>query len=152
MKSILFSALFFITSSAMCQKYTQAQIDSMVKMVEAGAGEEIAPAFNGTTSTLFIFKNQKNMVNEKLEKNVEEHYKGNYKFLETGEALSPKDTANARFFVMIFDRMQYASGTGVTRTSNEIEYSMTMTDRKTQKIYRYGLSTSCINCLFKQYF
>ena len=151
MKTLLFLISLFLSTNAIGQKYTPAQIDSMVKLFTYSE-EDIAPAFTGTNGTLIVFKHPTNLVNEKLEKNLKEHYKGAYTLLEVGEALNPKDTANSRFFVMVFERTNLGSGTGITTRSTEIEYSMMMTDRKTNKIYRYGLSTSCINCLFKKYF
>ncbi len=152
-KISLFVTLVFICNySSYCQKYTQAQVDSMVKLFTSSENEELPPAFTGSNTTLVIFKTNKKNVDKFLENDIEKYYKGKYLLLEVGEALNPKDTSDTRFFVMVLDRLTYTSATTINRGSSNMEYQITMTDKKLNKIYRYKYSDGCYNCLFKDFF
>ena len=125
---------------------------AQVKIPSLGEGS-IAPEFPVENSILVVFKVSKKSINKYLEKNLEKYYKGEYRLLELGESLSPKDTSNTRFFVMAFDRASAGRFTpDGGREGPQTSYIMTMTDRKTNFVYYYPDASSCYNCLFKDYF
>ncbi len=150
MKKLIIALLILVHYNGFSQKMTQAQIDNIVKL--SYASEEIAPAFTNTNTILVVFKGSKKNVNKYLEKDIEKEYKGDYRLLEAGEGLSPADTSKARFFVMVFDKFNSGYFSAGGRVSPETEYQMTMSDRKTGKIYYYKNTSSCYTCLFKEYF
>ncbi len=152
MKSLLIFSLLLCYIASYSQKYSQAQIDSMVKLFSSSELEELPPAFTGTNTTLVLFKTNKKNVDKFLEKDVAKFYSGKYILLEVGEALSPQDTSSTRFFVSILDRQNYGGHSVINREGTNTEYQILMTDKKLNKMYRYKYSDSCYACLFKYFF
>jgi hypothetical protein len=150
MKKLIIAIFIVANINVFGQQMTQAQIDSIVKI--SNASESIPPTFMGTNTILVVFKYSKKSINKDLEKNLENEYKGEYKILEMGEALNPRDTSKVRFLVMVFDRYSSGYSTDIGRVKSETEYQITMTDRKTGKLYYYKEKSSCYTCVFKDYF
>jgi hypothetical protein len=150
MKKILLLVFVLLCANAYSQKYTQAQIDSIVKL--SSAAEEIPPTFIGQGSILVVFMDSRKNINKYLKKELEKQYKGEYRLLEQGEALDKSDTSKTRFFVTIREGYNSAWGSGSTRVSAETFYQMIMVDRLTKKTYTYKTATSCYSCLFEEYF
>jgi hypothetical protein len=150
MKNIFTIILLTVAFSGYAQKYTPAQIDSIVRL--AAAAEEILPAFIDSNSILVVFKETKKDINKYLEKQLEKQYKGEYRLLEQGESLNKSDTSRTRFFVSIINKFVSGYGSGNSRVSPETLYQMMMIDRKTGKTYTFKEATSCYSCLFETYF
>lgn len=148
----MFTAVFVLLSlCASAQKNKQAAIDSMLNIV-MGEGE-LPPGFTGNATTiLVIFKDKVNSVNKYLEKALEKEYTGQYRLLEQGETLSPKDTANVRYAVQILTTFKPGYFAAGGRQAPETEYRMMMLDRVSKTTYLSNKSTSCFSCLFKSYF
>ncbi len=150
MKKIITIFSVLLTLKGYSQKYTQAQMDSIINF--STASEEIAPDFIEENSILVVFKDTKKDINKYLEKKIEKEYKGEYRLIEPGEALSKNDTSKTRFFISIISRFNAGQGFGNNRISAETVYQMLMMDRKIGKTYYFKQTTSCYSCLFEEYF
>jgi hypothetical protein len=149
MRKILL-AVFIILSCHSHAQNTEPNIDSLMKLMD-GQGE-IPPDFSSSKTILIVFKDAKNSINKYLEKALENEYTGEYRLLEQGEYISPKDTANARYFIMVMPKFVPGHFTAGGREGPETDYQMWMTDRVTKKVYYSKNTSSCFSCLFKDYF
>lgn len=149
MKILLFVLGISFTKNVMSQKYSQTQIDSMVKLFTSSENEDLPPAFKGSNTTLVIFKTNKKNVDKFLENDIEKYYKGKYLLLQVGEALNPKDTSDTRFFVMVMDRLAYTSATTINRGSSNMEYQITITDKKLKKYTDTNIVTAATTAYLK---
>lgn len=150
MQRIILVFLILLSFKGYAQKDTEPTIDSLLQLTN-GQGE-IPPDFSSNKTVLIVFKYSRNSVNKYLEKALEKEYTGEYRLLEKDGYVNPKDTANARYFIMTMPKFIPGHFTAGGREGPETEYQMLMTDRVTKKIYYSKDSSTCFSCLFKDYF
>ena len=126
------------------------QVTAQVKMPTIGEGT-MAPAFPVANSILVVIQNSSKSVNKALQKNLETYYKGEYRLLANGEALNPKDTANARFFIVPMDRTTTTARNTFGDRFTDTGYKLIITDKVTLTYYESDVSSN-YDRLFKEYF
>ena len=129
MKQIMVAFLLLITLYGTAQKSKEPNLDSMMKLMNSK--EEIPPGFNSSTTILIIYKDSRKAVNKYLEKDIEKEYTGEYRLIEEGDRLNPKDTAKARYFMKIVPKFIPGRFTESGRETPDTEYQIMMMDRLT---------------------
>jgi hypothetical protein len=151
MQKILASLLLLLCLNSYGQKGKEPNVDSMLNIMTSK--EELPAEFAGSNTILIVYRDAANSVNKYLEKALENEYHGEYRLIDQGEHLNRKDTAKARYFVMIMPKFTpgHWAPSG-DRQGPETEYQMVMTDRTTKTMYYFKKTSSCFSCLFKDYF
>jgi hypothetical protein len=147
---MMIALLVLISLHGAAQKNKEPNIDSMMKLINTSK-EQVPPDFDASKTILIIYKNVNKAVNKYLEKDIEKEYTGEYRLLELGEYINPKDTARARYFMRIQPKVTPGRFTESGRETPDTEYQIVLTDRRTMTMY-YSRSASCFTCLFKEYF
>jgi hypothetical protein len=150
MKQTMIAVFVLISLCGNAQKTKEPNIDSLMKLINTSK-ESVPPDFDGSKTILIIYKDTRNAVNKYLEKDIEKEYTGEYRLLEPGEYLNPKDTAKARYFMRIQPNFTAGRFTDNGRETPDMEYQIVLTDKRTMTMY-YSRSASCFTCLFKEYF
>ena len=123
---------------------------AQVKIPTKGEGT-MAPAFPVVNSMIVVIQNSSKNVNKALQKNLETYYKGEYRLLANGEALNPKDTANARFFIIPMDRTTTTARNSLGDRFSDTGYKLIISDKQTLIYYESDVSSN-YDRLFKEYF